>query len=125
MRDEAFHKMTLMKAEYTGRVKRREDKIAQLEATLATHASAPAAASTTGSGLSSSAFDDKENDVSMSQSMEMVGNKAKAAGNGGKAADASKRFKVSHDKADGEQPQHQPVSAKRSTRSSAKALAPV
>ena len=34
VRDEAFHKMTLMKAEYTGRIKRREDRIAELEAEL-------------------------------------------------------------------------------------------
>ena len=34
LRDEAFHKMTLMKAEYTGRVKRRDDKIAELEVAM-------------------------------------------------------------------------------------------
>lgn len=44
VRDEAFHKMTVMKAEYTGRVKRRDDKIAQLEAKLANLTGVPAPA---------------------------------------------------------------------------------
>ena len=66
VRDEAFHKMTLMKAEYTGRVKRREDKISELEARLARlgGAGAPAFASSNGGA---DCTQDKENDASLSQ----------------------------------------------------------
>lgn len=65
VRDEAFHKMTLMKAEYTGRVKRREDKISELEARLAKLGGAGVPAFSSSNGANST--QDKENDVSMSQ----------------------------------------------------------
>jgi len=61
VRDEAFHKMTLMKAEYTGRVKRREDRITELEAKMS---------SLTGNlppPSFASSCADKENDVSVLQ----------------------------------------------------------
>lgn len=61
VRDEAFHKMTLMKAEYTGRVKRREDRITELEAKMSSltgNVPPPSFASSCA---------DKENDVSVLQ----------------------------------------------------------
>ena len=116
VKDEAFHKMTLMKAEYTGRVKRREDKISELEGKLARLTGADPAPA-----LALSAGGDKENDASMlSNGNQNANSKSKSNGpsKGGKASKSSAQA-VEEDSGEA-------ISAtKRSTRSSAKALAPV
>ena len=112
VRDEAFHKMTLMKAEYTGRVKRRDDKIAELEAKLGKGCGATGAASCVAS-------DDKENDVSLSNLNDKSSNSSKSKTSHSKPAKVDKALGLEELSEVDAQP------AKRSTRSSTRALAPV
>ena len=116
VRDEAFHKMTLMKAEYTGRVKRREEKIAELEARLSRLGGAGSVASLASSnGVDSTR--DKENDIELLQTAkENAGNVPASKAAGGKTSKSVKMIDAdTPDAADGSK-------LKRSTRSSAKAL---
>jgi chromosome segregation ATPase len=111
VKDDAFHKMTLMKAEYTGRVKRREDKIAELEGKVARLTGATPAPSF-------SASDDKENDLSL------VSNGKSASNGPSQSCKASKSSTQTTEEGAGAQ--SEVISAtKRSTRSSAKASAPI
>lgn len=118
--------MTLMKAEYTGRVKRREDKITELEAKIASLTGTAPAASFAESCA------DKENDVSMSQasanhmSHNLSPNKHKnnspnksLVQSKQPAPKPAKTVKLVEEDEQGR------VAGKRSTRSSGKALAPV
>ena len=117
LRDEAYHKMTLMKAEYTGRVKRRDDKIAELEVALRLFCVCPAGPLRKHARFDDAPQQDKENDTSLAMSQNDANIEKQNKGRATKTG-ATKSAEVER----GEEEEE--VSGKRRTRSSAKVLAP-